>query len=90
MKKMKVFYAEDDGGSFLISPVDSDIKSSLRNVITYLERAHGIKAQKASTSVSFSKKKCQCCLSFVLHNDCSQLKIYRFLWTCYESLDLFG
>ncbi|XP_034230308.1 fatty-acid amide hydrolase 2-A [Thrips palmi] len=48
MKKIKVFYAEDDGGSFLISPVDPDIKASLRNVITYLEKAHGIKAQKVS------------------------------------------
>ncbi|XP_026290516.1 fatty-acid amide hydrolase 2-A [Frankliniella occidentalis] len=48
MKKVKVFYAEDDGGSSFISPVDPDIKASLRNVITYLEKAHGIKAQKVS------------------------------------------
>lgn len=55
MKKIKVFYAEDDGGSFLISPVDADIKTSLRSVITYLEKAHGIKAQKVSTNFSISK-----------------------------------
>lgn len=51
MKKIKVFYAEDDGGSLCVSPVDPDIKASLRNVISYLEQAHGIKAQKVSLNL---------------------------------------
>lgn len=46
MKKVKVYYAEDDGGSFFLSPVDPDIKVSLRRVVTYLEKAYGIKSQK--------------------------------------------
>lgn len=53
MKKINLFYAEDDGGSFMVSPVDPDIKMSLRNVVTYLEKAHGVKAQKASGAVVF-------------------------------------
>lgn len=46
MRKVRVYYAEDDGGSLLVSPVDPDIKTSLRRALTYLEKAHGIRAQK--------------------------------------------
>jgi len=37
---------EDDGGQYLISPVDPEIKDAMRRVINYFEKAHKIKATK--------------------------------------------
>lgn len=39
---------EDDGGQFLISPVDVEIRDAMRAVVRYLEKAHKIKATKLS------------------------------------------
>ena len=40
VKKLKYYYMEDDGGSFLISPVDSQIKEAIRKVTIYLGRTN--------------------------------------------------
>ena len=37
---------EDDGGQFLTSPVDPEIKASMRRVVRYLDKAYKIKATK--------------------------------------------
>lgn len=39
---------EDDGGQYLISPVDPEIKVAMRRVVNYFEKAHKIKATKLS------------------------------------------
>ncbi|XP_033227139.1 fatty-acid amide hydrolase 2-A isoform X2 [Belonocnema kinseyi] len=46
ISKLKFYYMEDDGGQYLVSPVDREIKESLRKVVHYLEKAHNIKATK--------------------------------------------
>ncbi|XP_063244064.1 fatty-acid amide hydrolase 2-A isoform X2 [Bacillus rossius redtenbacheri] len=46
VRKLKFYYMEHDGGSHLVSPVDGEIKDALRKVVTYLDKAYGIKAQK--------------------------------------------
>ena len=43
---MQFYYMEDDGGQYLVSPVDREIKESLRKVVHYLEKAHKVKATK--------------------------------------------
>ncbi|CAL7947315.1 unnamed protein product [Xylocopa violacea] len=42
--KLKFYYMEDDGGQHLMSPVEPEIKESMRKVVRYLEKAHKIKA----------------------------------------------
>jgi len=37
---------EDDGGQYLISPVDLEIKVVMKRVINYFEKAHKVKATK--------------------------------------------
>lgn len=37
---------EDDGGQYLISPVDPEIKASMKKVLNYFEKAYKIKATK--------------------------------------------
>lgn len=37
---------EDDGGQHLISPVDPEIKTAMRRVLNYFEKAHKVKAKK--------------------------------------------
>lgn len=37
---------EDDGGQYLISPVDPEIKDAMRRILNYFEKAHKIKATK--------------------------------------------
>lgn len=37
---------EDDGGQYLISPVDPEIKIAMKRVVNYFEKAHKIKATK--------------------------------------------
>lgn len=46
ISKLKVYYMEDDGGQYMVSPVDPEIKESMRKVINYFEKAHQIKATK--------------------------------------------
>ncbi|XP_031844644.1 fatty-acid amide hydrolase 2-B [Nomia melanderi] len=46
ISKLKFYYMEDDGGQYLTSPVDLEIKKAIREVIRYLEIAHKIKATK--------------------------------------------
>jgi len=48
LKKLRIFYMEDDSGSPLASKVHPEIKSSIRKVINYFEKAHGVKAQKVN------------------------------------------
>ncbi|KZC04565.1 Fatty-acid amide hydrolase 2 [Dufourea novaeangliae] len=48
ISKIKFYYMEDDGGQFLTSPVDREIKHAMRDVVRYLEIAHKIKATKLS------------------------------------------
>jgi fatty acid amide hydrolase 2 len=37
---------EDDGGQYLTSPVDPEIKNAMKRVLSYFEKAHKIKATK--------------------------------------------
>ncbi|XP_055921354.1 fatty-acid amide hydrolase 2 [Eupeodes corollae] len=46
LKKLKYYYQESDGGSRLVSPVDEDLKNSLRKVIDYLQTSTGTTASK--------------------------------------------
>lgn len=39
---------EDDGGQFITSPVEPEIKECMRKVVRYLEKAHKIKSTKLS------------------------------------------
>ncbi|XP_076674187.1 fatty-acid amide hydrolase 2 [Andrena cerasifolii] len=48
ISKIKFYYMEDDGGQFLTSPVDPEIKASMRKVVHYLDKAYKIKATKLS------------------------------------------
>lgn len=48
VSKIKLYYMEDDGGQFLTSPVDPEIKSVMRKVVNYFEKAHNIKATKVN------------------------------------------
>lgn len=48
ISKIEFYYMEDDGGQFLISPVDVEIRDAMRAVVRYLEKAHKIKATKLS------------------------------------------
>nr|CAD7395460.1 unnamed protein product [Timema cristinae] len=65
IKKLKYYYMEDDGGSRMVSPVQKDIKESLRRVVAYLDKAHGIKAQKVWGSLNVYWELCKwvLCLS---------------------------
>ncbi|XP_071558118.1 fatty-acid amide hydrolase 2-B [Temnothorax nylanderi] len=46
ISKIKLYYMEDDGGQYLISPVDPEIKAAMKRVVNYFEKAHKIKATK--------------------------------------------
>lgn len=46
LDSIKFFYQEDDGGGYLVSPVDVDIKNSLRKVVKHLENITKKKPQK--------------------------------------------
>ncbi|XP_072744853.1 fatty-acid amide hydrolase 2 [Anoplolepis gracilipes] len=46
ISQIKIYYMEDDGGQYLISPVDPEIKEKLRKTLNYFEKAHKIKATK--------------------------------------------
>ncbi|XP_076627098.1 fatty-acid amide hydrolase 2 [Colletes latitarsis] len=48
ISKIEFYYMEDDGGQFLTSPVDVEIRDAMRGVIRYLEKAHKTKATKLS------------------------------------------
>ncbi|XP_015600482.1 fatty-acid amide hydrolase 2 [Cephus cinctus] len=48
ISKIKFYYMEDDGGQYCVSPVDPEIKNSMRRVIHYLEKAHQVKAAKVN------------------------------------------
>lgn len=39
---------EDDGGQLLVSPVEPEIKESMKRVIDYLERVHKVKAKRVN------------------------------------------
>lgn len=42
---------EDDGGQYLISPVDPEIKAAMKRVVNYFEKAHKIKATKLNVKM---------------------------------------
>ncbi|XP_032677747.1 fatty-acid amide hydrolase 2-B isoform X2 [Odontomachus brunneus] len=46
ISRIKIYYMEDDGGQRLISPVDPEIKTTMKQVLNYFEKAHNIKATK--------------------------------------------
>ncbi|XP_014468822.1 PREDICTED: fatty-acid amide hydrolase 2 [Dinoponera quadriceps] len=46
ISRIKIYYMEDDGGQRLISPVDPEIKATMKKVLNYFEKAHNIKATK--------------------------------------------
>lgn len=46
ISKIKIYYMEDDGGQYLISPVDPEIRDAMRRVLDYFKKAHNIKATK--------------------------------------------
>ncbi|GLH14808.1 Glutamyl-tRNA(Gln) amidotransferase subunit A, mitochondrial [Gryllus bimaculatus] len=46
LRKVKVFYAEDDGGGRLISAVQPDQRAAIKRAVNHLEKALGIKAKK--------------------------------------------
>ncbi|KYM89280.1 Fatty-acid amide hydrolase 2 [Atta colombica] len=48
ISKIKLYYMEDDGGQYLISPVDLEIKAVMKRVINYFEKAHKVKATKVN------------------------------------------
>ncbi|XP_012235122.1 fatty-acid amide hydrolase 2 isoform X2 [Linepithema humile] len=48
ISQIKIFYMEDDGGQYLISPVDPEIKDAMRRIVNYFEKAHKIKATKVN------------------------------------------
>ncbi|XP_070156051.1 fatty-acid amide hydrolase 2 [Polyergus mexicanus] len=48
ISQIKIYYMEDDGGQYLISPVDPEIKDAMRRILNYFEKAHKIKATKLS------------------------------------------
>lgn len=48
LKKLRIFYMEDDGGNFWISKVDPELKAAQKRVIDHFEKEHGVKAQKVN------------------------------------------
>ncbi|KAK1133825.1 hypothetical protein K0M31_011612 [Melipona bicolor] len=46
ISKVKFYYMEDDGGQFLTSAVEPEIREAMRKVVRYLEKAHKVKATK--------------------------------------------
>lgn len=48
ISQIKIYYMEDDGGQYLISPVDPEIKDAMRRIVNYFEKAHKIKAKKVN------------------------------------------
>lgn len=46
LSKINVFYQTNDGGGFLMSPVDSDIQSGLLKVVKHMVDQHKVKAKQ--------------------------------------------
>ncbi|XP_078045638.1 fatty-acid amide hydrolase 2 [Augochlora pura] len=46
LSKVKFYYMEDDGGQYLTSPVDPEIKSAMRGVIHFLKKTYSAKPTK--------------------------------------------
>jgi len=45
LKKLKVYYIEDDGGFPLISPVHPELKTAMKKVVYHFDKAHGVKGE---------------------------------------------
>lgn len=43
---LRYFYIEDDGGSPLVTPVQSELRAAQHKVVLHLEKAYRIKAKK--------------------------------------------
>ncbi|XP_076281890.1 fatty-acid amide hydrolase 2 isoform X1 [Lasioglossum baleicum] len=46
LSEIEFYYMEEDGGQYLTSPVDLDIKRAMKDVIRYLKQEHNVKATK--------------------------------------------
>jgi len=57
LRRLRVYYMEDDGGNPHISPVDPEIKQGMQKVIEYLSQAHGLKPQRVSAFLYKISKK---------------------------------
>jgi len=50
LKSLRILYMEDDGGSPCATPVSSELKLVMNQTIQFLEKTHGVKAQKVNIS----------------------------------------
>lgn len=48
VRNLKVYYMEDDGGSVLVSNVDSELKDAQRKVVEYLKNSLGLSVEKVN------------------------------------------
>lgn len=46
IRNLRYFYIEDDGGSPLVTPVQSELRAAQHKIVKHLEKAYGIKAKK--------------------------------------------
>lgn len=46
IRNLRYFYIEDEGGSPLVTPVQSEIRAAQHKIVKHLEKAYGIKAKK--------------------------------------------
>ncbi|KAF4519619.1 hypothetical protein B566_EDAN003786 [Ephemera danica] len=51
VKKLKIYYMDDNSGSPLTSKVHPEIKASMKKVITHFEKAYKLKAQKGNVNL---------------------------------------
>lgn len=48
LRKIKIYYMEDDGGNPLLTPVSNELKMVQKKVLTYFEAAYNIKPKKVN------------------------------------------
>lgn len=52
IRNLRYFYVEDDGGSPVVTPVQSELRAAQQKVVKHLEKAYGIKAKKVKLTGS--------------------------------------
>jgi hypothetical protein len=55
LRKLRLFFMEDDGGSPLSSSVDKEIRLAMQKAIKHMESKYGIKAQVSGQYYTSSK-----------------------------------
>uniref|UniRef100_A0A0P4W2Q6 Amidase domain-containing protein n=2 Tax=Scylla olivacea TaxID=85551 RepID=A0A0P4W2Q6_SCYOL len=62
IRNLRYFYIEDDGGSPMVTPIQTELREVQRKIVQHLEKAYGIKAKKitlkklkASVLIYFAK-----------------------------------